>query len=209
MLRDKKIDEFIDLMGSDAPAPGGGASAALNCAQGAALAAMTAKITLTNDKYSKYFDVCSEASSKLEKQTRIYLELMEKDADAYEEVIRAYRLQKSGENEQKEERRAAIEKALTEAMEIPLSILRLAADTLTVTDSLVGRSSAGIAGDLGASACNIESGVRISYLNILANARSIKDRDAADKALTEARELFLQIQKLSDGIYMRVKASLL
>ena len=45
-LVDRNVTEFVDLMASDAPAPGGGSAAALEGALGAALTAMVCALTL-------------------------------------------------------------------------------------------------------------------------------------------------------------------
>ena len=51
-LADLKTSEFVDLLASDAPAPGGGSAAALEGALGAALTAMVCSLTVGKKKYA-------------------------------------------------------------------------------------------------------------------------------------------------------------
>ncbi|NLB88793.1 MAG: cyclodeaminase/cyclohydrolase family protein, partial [Syntrophomonadaceae bacterium] len=53
MLVEKKLGEFITLLGSYAPAPGGGAASALSGAQGMALIMMVANLTIGREAYKE------------------------------------------------------------------------------------------------------------------------------------------------------------
>lgn len=52
MIKDQKITDFLNDLKSEAPAPGGGAVAALTGAQGAALIMMVANLTIGKKKYA-------------------------------------------------------------------------------------------------------------------------------------------------------------
>ena len=53
-LTEMKVNDFIDLLASDAPAPGGGSAAALEGALGAALTAMVCGLTAEKPQYAAY-----------------------------------------------------------------------------------------------------------------------------------------------------------
>ena len=52
-LTELTVKEFADVMGSDAPAPGGGSAAAIHGALGAALDAMVCSLTVGRKKYAE------------------------------------------------------------------------------------------------------------------------------------------------------------
>jgi formiminotetrahydrofolate cyclodeaminase len=53
-LIDMKMDDYLELLKSDAPAPGGGSVSALSGAQGCALFMMVADLTIGKSKYEDY-----------------------------------------------------------------------------------------------------------------------------------------------------------
>lgn len=53
-LAELTVRGFADLLGSDAPAPGGGSAAALAGALGAALTAMVGSLTVGRKKYAEF-----------------------------------------------------------------------------------------------------------------------------------------------------------
>ncbi|MBR5489531.1 MAG: cyclodeaminase/cyclohydrolase family protein, partial [Firmicutes bacterium] len=63
-LVEMKVNEYLDVLKSDAPAPGGGSASALAAAQGVALVSMVCDLTLGKEKYAEYQDVCGEAKAK-------------------------------------------------------------------------------------------------------------------------------------------------
>ena len=63
-LIDMQVKEYLDVLKSDAPAPGGGSVSALAGAQGAALFMMVADLTIGKEKYADWQEVCKAAQEK-------------------------------------------------------------------------------------------------------------------------------------------------
>ena len=63
-LIDMQVKEYLDVLKSDAPAPGGGSVSALAGAQGVGLFMMVADLTIGKEKYADYQDICKEAKEK-------------------------------------------------------------------------------------------------------------------------------------------------
>ena len=68
MTENQKIIDFLNELKSAAPAPGGGAVAALTGAQGAALIMMVANLTVGKKKYEEY----AEKAENMESVKRRY-----------------------------------------------------------------------------------------------------------------------------------------
>ncbi|MGW0199096.1 cyclodeaminase/cyclohydrolase family protein, partial [Nonomuraea sp. NPDC003201] len=104
-MRDSKIVDFLTELADRVPAPGGGATAALHAAQGAALLGMVARYT-TGEKYAGHAETVVGVIGETDTLRVRALRLAEADAAAFTAVTNAYRLPKG------EERSAAIARAL-------------------------------------------------------------------------------------------------
>lgn len=70
-LVDLSITEFAKVLGSDAPAPGGGSAAALSAANGISLTKMVCELTIGKKKYAEFEDhikAVHEKSAQLQDQ---------------------------------------------------------------------------------------------------------------------------------------------
>ena len=93
------VKDYLDLLKSDAPAPGGGSVSALSAAQGVGLVAMVADLTIGREKYAEYEEVCKAAK---EEALKLYSELVagiDKDTEAFNKVSAAYKLPKNTDEE--------------------------------------------------------------------------------------------------------------
>ena len=61
------IKDYIRLVGSAAPAPGGGSASALCGSQGIGLIGMVAKLTAGKEKFSEYKPVCEAVIMEADK----------------------------------------------------------------------------------------------------------------------------------------------
>ena len=87
-FRQRTIDEFLDDLGSSAPAPGGGAAAGLLGAQACALAEMVCHLTAANKNYADFHDKANEYLSVFNMARSIFLDLMDEDAANFLELMK-------------------------------------------------------------------------------------------------------------------------
>jgi glutamate formiminotransferase/formiminotetrahydrofolate cyclodeaminase len=175
---------LLDAVASGEPAPGGGSVAAVAGALGAALATMVARLTLGKKKYA---DVEGQIQAALDRaealRTALSRAIME-DGQAYERVMEAYRLPKEA-----PERPAAIQAALRNAADVPLQTARLALEALEALRVVAELGNVNAATDAASGAHMAMAAVECALLNVLVNAQSLEDADAAAAYREEANAL--------------------
>ncbi|MEG1972191.1 MAG: cyclodeaminase/cyclohydrolase family protein [Oscillospiraceae bacterium] len=200
MLRNMNLTEFVDLLGSDAPAPGGGAAAAVNGALGVALSSMVASLTKGKKKYAEYQPFILETLSRAEILKTKFLLCMDKDADTFGEMSAVFVMPNESDDE-KEARKIAMQKALKSCTMPPLEMMELSLDALEVTKSLLGKSNTTALSDLGVSAINLKSAAMSAWLNVLININMIKDDAFVSEKRKYGEEMLKKAVSLADEIY--------
>ena len=200
------VKDYLDLLKSDAPAPGGGSVSALSAAQGVGLVAMVADLTIGREKYAEYEEVCKAAKEEALKLYAKLVEGIDKDTEAFNKVSAAYKMPKDT-DEQKAARSAAIREANVGATEVPFETVKLCLAGLKVTETMVGKSNPNAASDLGVAALNLMAGIRGAWLNVKINLPGIKDEALKAKFETGA-QMVDEAYVLANRIYEEVLASL-
>lgn len=206
-MMNQSLRGYLDKLKSNAPAPGGGSASAFSGAQGMALIMMVANLTNGRDAYKEYWGLCEKA---LEDGDHIMEELIlciEKDTDAYNQVMKAYRLPK-GTDEEKENRKLAIRLATLGATQVPFDAMELTLKGLEVADSLVGKSNPNCSSDLGVAALNLLACGQGVWLNILTNLSGIKNPEKEKEFEDQGKILFKKIKSQAESIYDRVEKTL-
>lgn len=163
MLIDRTVPSLLDAFSAADPTPGGGSAAALTGATGAALLAMVAGMPKSRTNAIVEREALDQAHTELLKVRDALMELIDRDASAYDLVIAAFRKPKAT-DEEKVERKAAIQDATRVATEIPLETIRVC-----VTAMREGRA-AHTHGNPSAA-----SDVKVGFRLLLAAALSAKD----------------------------------
>ena len=206
-LSELTVASFANLLGSDAPAPGGGSAAALEGALGAALTAMVSALTLGRKKYVDYQEMAQENYEKASRLKEQFLIAMEKDTEAFNVFGDAMALPK-GTEEEKAARSAAMQTALAACIESPLHVMELCLEAVRLAGNLVGKSNTNAMSDLGVSALSLIAGVKGAWLNVLINLGGLKDQEAAQKYRAHGKELLDTVCALGEEIYQHIEASL-
>ena len=115
----KAIADYLCDLASSSPAPGGGSSAALSGAMGAALVSMVANLTKGREKYSAHQALITETLERTEKLIPELTDCIRKDMNAFDGVMAAYRMPKDSDS-QKAERSRAIQEAYKAATSAPV-----------------------------------------------------------------------------------------
>ncbi len=171
---DKTVQQFLDELASSAPAPGGGAAAALSGALAASLVAMVCRLTIGRKNYEQVSAELEAILPRAEDRRRVLTELMDADAAAYDDVIATYKLPK-GTDAEKAVRTAAIQEALKRAAEVPFQIVGACADILDMVLPVAAKGNKNAASDAGSAALLAEAGMRAALLNVQINLGQIKD----------------------------------
>ena len=202
-LADLKTSEFVDLLASDAPAPGGGSAAALEGALGAALTAMVCGLTVGKKKYAEFQELAESAQAKALDLKARFVDVMDRDTEAFNVVSAAFGMPKAT-DEEKAARSAAIQEGLKGCTKTPFEMMELAVETLELTASILGKSNDSAASDLGVSALSLRAAIQGAWLNVLINIGSLKDASLAEDYRKKGEALLAKALPLADEIYNTV-----
>ena len=199
-LAELKTAEFVDLLASDAPAPGGGSAAALEGALGAALTAMVCGLTVGKKKYAEFQELAESAQAKATDLKARFVDVMDRDTEAFNVVSAAFGMPKAT-DEEKAARSAAIQKGLEGCTKTPFEMMELAVETLELTASILGKSNDSAASDLGVSALSLRAAIQGAWLNVLINIGSLKNKELAEDYRKKGEALLAKALPLADQIY--------
>ncbi len=199
-LAELKTAEFVDLLASDAPAPGGGSAAALEGALGAALTAMVCGLTVGKKKYAEYQELAESAQVKALELKARFVDVMDRDTAAFNVVSAAFGMPKAT-DEEKAARSAAIQNGLEGCTKTPFEMMELAVETLELTASILGKSNDSAASDLGVSALSLRAAIQGAWLNVLINIGSLKNKELAEDYRKKGEALLVKALPLADQIY--------
>lgn len=205
-LADMQVTQFCDVLASDAPAPGGGSTAALEGALGAALTAMVCGLTTigkSKEKYAEYQEFVLASQKKALDLKARFVDVMDRDTEAFNVVSAAFGMPKAM-DEEKAARSAAIQKGLEGCTRTPFEMMELAAETLELTAELLGKTNDSAASDLGVSALSMRAAIQGAWLNVLINIGSLKNKELAEDYRKKGEELLAKALPLADQIYQNV-----
>ncbi|MGZ4108805.1 MAG: cyclodeaminase/cyclohydrolase family protein [Actinomycetota bacterium] len=181
-IRDQRIGEFLETLGSDNPTPGGGAAAGVAGASGAALIAMVANLTIDKQGYEQAWDRMREILPVVTAGRDELLDLAERDAAAFDAVMAAFRMPKETDDE-KAVRRDAIQLAFEGAAAVPLQVAERAAEMIDLGREAVERGNDNAASDGLSAAYLLYAAVECAAANVLINAASLKDESKKQELL--------------------------
>ena len=157
-LVDLTVSEFVETLGSDAPAPGGGSAAALAATMGISLTKMVCELTIGKKKYAEFEEEMKEVFEETKTLQTSLLRAIDEDTEAFNAVSAVFSMPKETEDE-KAARRAAMQKALEGAAESPFNMMSIMLEALKVTQRAIGKSNTNAASDLGVAALNLKAGI--------------------------------------------------
>lgn len=186
-MNDETIGSWLDQLASSAPAPGGGAAAAMNAAIGAALVSMVANLTIGKVAYASHEEHALAVRDRADALRHKAIRLAADDASAFTALMATYRLPKEN-PEQKAERTAAIRSATEVAAGVPLEIAATAAEVIELAESLPGRSNPNVLSDVAVAASSAAAAVESAAVNVEINLGSLRDPAVKERLTTALAE---------------------
>ena len=203
MLDQKTVREFINELGSNSPAPGGGSVAALGASLASALSAMVFNLTVGKKMYNESSDgdkmLIDKTLEECLKQEEKFLELMNKDTEAFLVLMSAFKLPKETE-EEKKVRSLKIKEGNQGALEVPLSVAEEAYKIYEYVKIAAKLGNKNAISDAGVSALMLQAAIESALLNVKINLSSIKDETYKDEIKARCEELINQGRLRRDEI---------
>jgi formiminotetrahydrofolate cyclodeaminase len=206
-LVEMKMNEYLDFLKSNAPAPGGGSASAVAGAQGVALFVMVCDLTLGKEKYADYQEVCQQAKEEGQKLYEALTEAVDKDTEAFNLVSSAFKMPK-GTDEEKKVRSKAIADGTLVATEVPFKTMELAYEGLLIVQKLEGKTNPTAASDLGVSVLNLMSCIKGAWLNVKINLSGVKDEAAAKAFAEKGERIIAESEAIEKELYNKILNSL-
>ncbi len=178
---DHSLEKCAEELASDKPTPGGGSSAGVSGVLAASLLMMVIGVS---ENSSELNDLAEE----LEYGQKRALELIDEDAESFEEVMEAFRLpQESAEESRKRSRK--IQEAFRSAASTPLEMLELAADIAEIAVEVARKGNDSAITDAAAGVSAADSAAEAAYFNVMINLDSIEDEEFVEQKAERARKL--------------------
>ena len=197
------MKDFLNVLASKEPVPGGGGACGYVAAVGMSLGNMVLALTTGKKKYAEYQEEIEELIVKATDLTKKLAECMDKDAESFKPLAAAYGLPKHTE-EQIKEREAIMAKALVTASEAPLSMMELILEAMKLIDRISVIGSRIAISDAGVGITMCEAAMKGASLNVFINTKLMKNIDVAEDMNTKADELVITGNELADKVYDRV-----
>ncbi|MDA8226644.1 MAG: cyclodeaminase/cyclohydrolase family protein [Desulfitobacterium hafniense] len=193
MLINKTVSGFVEELASNSPAPGGGSAAALAGSLGAALSIMVCNFTEGKPKFSSVQEEISQIKQIGLSLKNDLIDYIDGDTDAFDEVMKAYKLPKETEDE-KTLRSEKIQEATIQATLLPLKVAKSCVDVLKLSLRVLTIGNPNTACDAAVSGVTAYAGFQGAIFNVKINLSSIKD----EIFLQNVRDKIIVLQEDAD-----------
>ena len=203
MVESMTIQEFLDVLSSKEPVPGGGGASALAGALGNALGQMVANLTIGKKKYAQVEDEIKELAERMKGIQGQFTALADQDAKVFAPLAKCYSLP-SGTEEEKAYKAEVMEARLLDASLVPMEIMEKASEMLEIMDILADKGSRMAVSDVGVGVQFIRTALLGAVTNVYINTKSMKNREKAEEMNEKAERLIKEGTEAADRIYQKV-----
>jgi formiminotetrahydrofolate cyclodeaminase len=208
LLTSLSVDDFLNELASNTPAPGGGSVSALAASLGAALTSMVCRLTIGKKKYADVQKEIEEVLKQSEELRAKFNAIIDEDTAAFNTVMAAYGLPKESE-EQKAKRTAEIQEATKTATLVPLTLIGLCIEALKLVKIVAEKGNHNSISDAGVAALILQAGCKGAALNVKTNLGSLSDAGFVDQTKTALEQHLGSLDTLFSEILVYVNKHLL
>ena len=196
-------NEFVEVLGSKAPVPGGGGASALVGAVGTALGNMVGALTVGKKKYADVEEEMKELMAKATTLQDELLHLIERDAEVFEPLSKAYGMPRETE-EEKAEKARVMEIVLKDACSVPMEIMEKCCEAIDLIVEFAAKGSTLAISDAGVGAAFCKAALQGASLNVYINTKSMKNREYAEELTAKCDAMLEKYTKIADEVFNSV-----
>ena len=196
-MLNKTCKDFNTVLASKAPVPGGGGAAAMGGAIGMALSNMVGNLTIGKKKYADVEDEVKELVARGEKVIAALEALVDKDAEVFEPLSKAYGMPKETE-EEKKLKAETMEACGKTACSVPMDIMRYAYEGIKIHQRMGEIGTMIAISDVACGVVFLKAALISGSLNVIININGIKDAEFNKAAKAEMDQLLADGSKIAD-----------
>ena len=204
MLANLKITEYLEKAAAGTAVPGGGSVAALNACLAAGLIEMVANLTIGKKNYAAVEEEMKDIARKASEFRKELTAAIDRDADAYSEVMAAFKLPRTTDRE-KDLRKLEIQNALKQAARVPLEVAKTAVKVINLAGSAVSGGNKNAVTDGIVAAMNARTAALAALYNVKINLGSIEDDEFVQKLTREVNDLEQQAKSMEQKVLANSK----
>lgn len=198
---------FADETASESPAPGGGSISAYVGALGVSLGTMVANLSSHKPGFDAHWEQFSKWAEMGQQIKDQLLNLVDEDTRSFNQIINAFGLPKSSE-EEKKARTEAIQSATRYATEVPFKVMELCFSSFDVIAAMAESGNPNSVSDAGVGALCARSAVMGAFLNVKINAAGLKDKNFVENILLRGQEIQDKAVKFEQNILKVVNSKI-
>ena len=195
--------QFVDVLASKEPVPGGGGASALVGAIGTALGNMVGSLTVGKKKYANVQQDIIALKQKATALQNELLALVMRDAEAFEPLAKAYGLPKDTPEQQSEKARV-MEIVLREACSVPMQIMEKCCKAIELQNEFAKKGSVIALSDAGVGAAFCKAALLGASLNVFINTKSMADKQYAAATNDKCNAMLDKYAPMADEIFAGV-----
>ena len=194
--------EFVKILASDAPAPGGGGASALVASIGTALGNMVGSLTVGKKKYADVEELIKATMAKCDTLQDQLLDQVPADAEGFIPLSKAYGIPKDDPT-----RAETLEAATITACQVPMKIMELCCEALDCVKVFADKGSRLAVSDAGCGAVIVKAALQAASLNVFINTKTLQNRTLAEEMNAKCLDMLDKYGAMADEIFATVKNS--
>jgi glutamate formiminotransferase/formiminotetrahydrofolate cyclodeaminase len=199
--------DFADETASESPAPGGGSISAYLGSLGASLATMVANLSSHKKGWDERWEEFSNYAEKGQHLKDELNKMVDLDTKAFNKIMTAFGLPK-GNDEEKKNRKQAIDDATKFAIEVPFKVMNLAYNSMPLIKAMAEIGNPNSVSDAGVAALCARSAVMGAYMNVRINCSGYDDKTFVAKMVEEGKKIEQSAIKMEADIIATVNSKI-
>ncbi len=187
-IASRSIGEWFDALAAEVPTPGGGAFAAIAGAGGAALVAMTARLTVHKAGFEAVTERMQQIIDEADEARVTLTDLADRDGVAFDRAMAAYKLPKDS-DDKRTARLLELQAALEGAAEVPLTVARRAVYVMGLAEEVTENGNPNAASDGLSGAAALHAATVAALANVQINAFAFTDQVRRGELMDDVRRL--------------------
>ena len=207
-LVDFNLTDFADETASESPAPGGGSIAAYVGSLGISLATMVANLSSHKQGWDDRWEEFSNWADKGQQLKNELLKLVDEDTLAFNQIMSAYSLPKTNEDE-KNSRTNAIQGATKYAIEVPFKVMELSFKSMEIILKMAEIGNPNSISDAGVGALCARTAVLGAFMNVKINLKDFHDKTFKNELINKGKLIEEKTIALENDILKIVEGHLI